>query len=249
MPSSGRACRSSVRRRGSLPARAWARSPVSAARDGRHVTAEATTLAAGGQRHVPVPDPIARDYLLLGLRLDQHVPGLVDAYYGPADLKAKVDIETLRSPGALAVDADALRERLATEVAESDRRDWLDTQLVALATQARELAGTSLPYEEHLERSFSWRPVRRDDSVFDAAAATLDELLPGSETLSDRLSAWDARFEVPPARLPDVIGWLIERYRERAVELFGVPVGEELRVSYVRNQPWTAYNWYDGGLR
>jgi hypothetical protein len=28
-----------------------------------------------------------------------------------------------------------------------------------------------------------------------------------------------------------------------------VPRGEELRVSYVRGQPWTAYNWYDGGLR
>ena len=39
------------------------------------MTAGATTLAAGGERHVPVPDQVARDYLLLGLRLDQHVPG------------------------------------------------------------------------------------------------------------------------------------------------------------------------------
>ena len=54
--------------------------------------------AAGGQRQIPIPDPIARDYLLLALRLDQHVPGLVDAYYGPADLKARVDMESLRSP-------------------------------------------------------------------------------------------------------------------------------------------------------
>ena len=57
-----------------------------------------TTLAAGGQREIPVPDPVARDYLLLALRLDQHVPGLVDAYYGPADLKARVDMESLRPP-------------------------------------------------------------------------------------------------------------------------------------------------------
>jgi hypothetical protein len=213
------------------------------------VTAEATTLAAGGQRHVPVPDPIAREYLLLGLRLDQHVPGLVDAYYGPADLKAQVDIEPIPSPAGLADDADALRERLATEVAERDRRNWLDVQLVALATQARELSGESLPYEEHLERSFSWRPVRRDDAVFADAAAALDELLPGPDPLADRLAAWDAQFDVPPDRLPDVIGWLVNRYRERAVALFGVPPGDELRVSYVRHQPWTAYNWYDGGLR
>ena len=63
-------------------------------------TDAATTLAVGGERQVPVPDPVARDYLLLGLRLDQHIPGLVDAYFGPADLKARVDIESLRAPAA-----------------------------------------------------------------------------------------------------------------------------------------------------
>jgi hypothetical protein len=213
------------------------------------VTSEQTTLAAGGQRHVPVPDPVARDYLLLGLRLDQHVPGLVDAYYGPADLKAHVDIEPLRSPAALADDAETLRERLADEIEAPDRRDWLDVQLLALATQARAVAGASQPYEEHLANAFSWRPVRRDEAIFDEAAATLDRLVPGPEPLPDRLAAWDAALEVPANRLPAVIGWLVERYRERSIGLFGVPAGEELRVSYVRGQPWTAYNWYDGGLR
>ena len=60
------------------------------------------TPAVGGLRDVPVPDPIARDYLLLALRLDQHIPGLVDGYFGPADLKAQVDIEQLRPPARLA---------------------------------------------------------------------------------------------------------------------------------------------------
>jgi hypothetical protein len=85
--------------------------------------------------------------------------------------------------------------------------------------------------------------------VFEEAAAALDVLLPGPGPLSDRLAAWDARFEVPPSRLPVVVDWLVGAFRERASELFGVPAGEELRVSYIRNQPWTAYNWYDGGLR
>ena len=30
-------------------------------------------------------------YLQLGLRLGRHVDGLVDAYYGPAELKSQVD--------------------------------------------------------------------------------------------------------------------------------------------------------------
>ena len=213
------------------------------------MTAPATTLAVGGVREVPVPDRIAREYLLIALRLDQHIPGLVDGYYGPADLKAQVDMESLRSPAALAEDAEALRARVGNEVAEPDRRDWLSRQLVALATQARARAGDELPYVDHVTRCFAWTPVRRDDALFEAAAAELDAILPGSEPLADRLVAWDARFEVPAERLSASVEWLISLFRARATELFGVPDGEDLRVSLVRDQPWTAYNWYDGGLR
>ncbi|HET9347265.1 MAG TPA: hypothetical protein VFO05_16350 [Candidatus Limnocylindrales bacterium] len=213
------------------------------------MTAATTTLAAGGMRGIPVPDPVARDYLLLALRLDQHIPGLVDAYFGPADLKARVDMESLRSPRALADDADALRSRLDDEVPEPDRRDWLTGQLVALATQARALAGEDRPYVDHVTRCFSWQPVRRDDAVFDAAAATLDAILPGAEPLADRLAAWDARFEVSGDRVLPVVDWLIGLFRGRSEALFGVPRGEDLRVTLVQGQPWTAYNWYDGGLR
>jgi hypothetical protein len=219
------------------------------------VTSPGSTLAVGGERHVPQPDEIARDYILLALRLDQHVPGLVDAYYGPAGLKAQVDIEPLRSPAALADDADALLARLTShgegeaEVAEPDRRDWLEAQTTALRTQARAMAGEELPYLEHVTSCFSWTPLRRDDEVFEAAARDLDALAPGEGPLADRLAAWDARFEVPRDRLPAVIDWLLDRFRARATETFGVPIGEELRVSLVSGQPWTAYNWYDGGLR
>lgn len=214
------------------------------------MTADAdTTPAVGGERQVPVPDPIARDYLLLGLRLDQHIPGLVDAFYGPADVKALVDTEPLRSPAALAEDADELRARAAAQIEEPDRRDWLDAQLIALGTQARALAGERLPYLEHVTSCFAWTPARRDDAVFEAAAAQLDDILPGPAPLADRLAAWDARFEIPRDRLESVIDWLIAVFRERSTALFGVPPGEELRLGFVTGQPWTAYNWYEGGLR
>jgi hypothetical protein len=198
---------------------------------------------------VPVPDPIARDYILLGLRLDQHIPGLVDGYYGPADLKAQVDIEQLRAPARLAEDAGALLARLPDEVADSGRRDWLTAQLIALRTHAAGLAGEDLPYIELVERTYAWSPVRRDEAMFDAAAAKLDAILPGGGSVIDRLEAWDARFEVPLDRLPGVVDWLVGMFRARSGDLFGLPEGEDLRVGLVSKQPWSGYNWYDGGLR
>lgn len=206
-------------------------------------------LAVGGERTVPPPDPIARDYLLLGLRLDQRIPGLVDGYFGPADLKAQVDMEQLRSPMRLADDAEALLARLDDEVADPARRDWLHVQLIALQTHARVLAGDALPYVEHVTRCFDAPPERWDEAVFTNAAAELERLVPGVGDLRDRLAWWDARFVVAADRLPPVIDWIVEVLRERAVRVFGLPDGESLRVSLVTGQPWSGYNWYDGGLR
>jgi hypothetical protein len=205
--------------------------------------------AVGGSRTVPAPDAIARDYILLGLRLDQRIPGLVDGYFGPAALKAQVDLEQMRPVASLRDDAVALRARLAGEVADPGRRAWLDAQLVALETHAAALAGEPLPYPEHVARCFGYVPPRRPEAEFEAAAARLDELLPGDGPLHERLEAWDRRFEIATDRLPGVIESLVTRFRTRAGELFGLPEGEDLRVSLVTGQPWSGYNWFDGGLR
>ncbi len=208
-----------------------------------------TTPAVGGERRVPIPDAVASDYLLLALRLDQHIPGLVDAYFGPADLKAQVDLEQPRPASALADDAAMLRDRLATDVSDEFRIRWLEVQLVALEAQARALAGEDLPYLDHVTRCFDLRPSRHDDRVFRAIAADLDALLAGSGPLPERLAAADDAITLPPDRLPALAEWLVEAFRERAKTMFGLPGREALRIGFVRGQPWSGYNWYEGGLR
>jgi hypothetical protein len=205
--------------------------------------------AVGGTRTVPAPDPIATDYLLLGLRLDHHMPGLVDAYYGPADTKARVDVEQLRAPGRLREDVASLADRVAREIDEQDRKEWLTAQLHALDAHALALAGEPLPYPEYVERCMGFAPRRYDAAVFDAAASAIDALLPGKGSVAERLEAWDHQLEVPVDRLPSAAEWLVERFRERARRDFGLPEGESLRVSIVRDQPWIAYNSYEGGRR
>ena len=212
------------------------------------MTEERRVPAVGGTRTVPEPDPIASDYLLLGLRLDQHVPGLIDAYYGPASLKAQVELEPKRSPAALRDDAAALRARVTEETDEPDRRTWLIAQLVALETQAAVLAGDPVPYEGFVAKAFDFEPRRVPESALDSAAARIDELLPGDGDISGRLEAWDSEVAIPVDRLRAVLDWLVERFRARSADLFGVPPGEQLGIGLVRNQPWSAYSWYDGGL-
>jgi len=213
------------------------------------MTAVPRVSAVGGTRTVPAPDPIAADYLLMALRLDQHLPGLIDAYFGPATIKATVDMEALRAPASLRDDAASLAERVTREVPEPERRTWLTAQLVALETQAAVLAGEPIPYEQQVARAFDFVPRRVTEAVLDDAARSVNELLPGDGDLSARIAAWDASLEVPPDRRQAVMDMLLDRFRIRAAELFGLPSGERLSVNYVRNQPWSAYNWYDGGLQ
>lgn len=205
--------------------------------------------AMGGTRRVPAPDAIATDYLLLGLRLDQHVPGLIDGYFGPAELKARVDLEQRRSPARLRADAVELIERVAAEVTDDDRSAWLIAQLVAIEAQARSLAGDPLPYLELVERCMGFAPTAHDDAIFAAARADIDALLPGSDPVADRLAAWDRSIEVPVGRLAVAADWLIDRFRAQAAADFGLPEGEALSVSLVSGQPWSAYDWYLGGGR
>jgi hypothetical protein len=209
----------------------------------------ARTAALGGVRDVPIPDPVARDYLLLALRLDQHIPGTVDGYFGPADLKAQVDTEQLRPAARLAEDASDLRGRLTSEIDEPERREWLDLQLVAIETLALVRAGEPIGYRDQVTRCFANTPRRRSNEDLERAADALDALLPGDEPLAVRLAGEDRRWMVAPDRLQLVVEQLVDRHRARADAEFDVPAGEQLALSFVRGQPWAAYNWYEGGLR
>lgn len=198
---------------------------------------------------MPAPDPIARDYILLALRLDQHRPGLVDGYYGPADLKLAADTEALPSPARLAEEAFRLRDRLGGEVPDTTRRAWFAAQLVALEAQARDAAGEAIAYEDLVARYFDRRMPRVDDAIFDAAAAELDGLLPGPAPLEERLAAWDAELVIPADRVASVANGLRDAFRTRAEATFGLPDREEARIELVRDRPWSGYNWYLGGGR
>lgn len=202
---------------------------------------------------IRTPDPIARDYLLLALRLGKVLPGLIAAYFGPADLRATVDAEPPRAASRLREEASALAARLPREVEAEDRRSWLEAQLVALEAQALMLAGDPLPYLDYAECLLGIVPERTPDAVFESAEEDLARLLPSGELrkedVRDRLAAWNAQFMIAPDRLPAVVEWLTGDLRGRADRLFGLPASEHVQFEYVSGGPWTAFNEYAGDLR
>ena len=190
---------------------------------------------------------VAVEYIELGLRLGRHLEGLVDSYYGPAEIKERIDAEELRDPGSLAEDAARLRDSL--DGLEDDRRKWLESQLVGLETAARKLGGAEVSFEEEVELYYGVPPRRTPESEFEAAHKAIDAALPGNGPLEERYRVWREDDAIPADRVAEVISRLNDELSRRSAELVGLPEGESVDYEYVTDKPWSAYNYYRGGLR
>ena len=182
----------------------------------------------------------ADKYLLLGLRLGKHVDGLVDSYYGPPELQAQVDSEEPIDPSQLAADADGLLAQVPD--------GWLADQVRGCATYAHVLAGESISYSDEVEACYGVRPERTPDSVYQEVHAELDELLPGTGSLHERRQAWRERHLCPGEQAVAAATDLLPLFRARTNALLELPAGEEPRLEPVRDEPWWAFNYYEGNL-
>jgi hypothetical protein len=183
----------------------------------------------------------AERYVLLGLQLGRHVDGLVDSYYGPAELQEQADEGEPVPPEQLAADADALLAGLEDS--------WLRDLVQGVATYAHVLAGEQISYSDEVERCYGVRPERIDPAVYERIHERLDELLPAGGTLTERREAWREQNRVPADKLLPVLEDIFVEFQRRTTELFGLPEGEEMLVEEVHDEPWWAFNYYQGGLR
>ena len=190
---------------------------------------------------------VAEAYVELCLRLGRHVDGLVDAYYGDPAVQERIDAEALSEPASLAEDAVRLRAEL--DGLEAERRRWLHAQLVGIETVARKLVGEEFAFADEVERCYGVRPRRTPEDEIDSAHAGLDAALPGDGSLAERYRHWRESQTVPKDRLGAVLSDIVEELRARTRELVGLPDGESYELQLVTDEPWAAYNYYEGSLR
>lgn len=193
-------------------------------------------------------DEAAREYILIGLGLDRLEAGIVDSYYGPPELRDEAAQQD-SSPLSLASRAAKLRSRLDDLTDEAQRRDWLDRQLVAMETLAHRMGGVEMPYIEEVERCFDARPEPTPPEAYAQVRQELNDLLPGTGDLRSRIDQRDERLTIPNDRLAAIADWLATELRNESAAVWPLPEGDDLVINLVNDQPWKAYNWYDGGLR
>jgi hypothetical protein len=197
-----------------------------------------------------VDDPVVA-YLELGLRLGRHLDGLVDAYYGPPELRACVESEPPRALPVLVAEAARLIAALDSGDGDLDaaRRRWLRAQLVGLHTTARKLAGEHIAFADEVAACYGVRPTRTPEDELDAAHRRLDEALPGTGSIAERYERWRESHAIPVERLEEAVRQIADDLRARTMERWGLPDGERVEWELVRDRPWSGFNYYLGGLR
>jgi len=220
-----------------------------------------TACAREPVRYVPPAqmtlDQIAEGYVKLALAYGELEPGYIDAYYGPPEWQQQAK-DQKKSLIALRNVLAKLQGDLATAPYEGEapadlielRRAYLRNQLGSMAARMRMKGGWKPVFDDEAVAVYDMQAPRYDESDFDRALEKLDQLLPpGAGSLADRYNAYLARYAVPGSRLGTVMQTAIDEARKATQQYYRLPQGESFELAFVKDKPWSAYNWYQGGYK
>ncbi len=189
----------------------------------------------------------ARSFVELALSVNQHLPGYVDAYYGPQEIRESVDtkrkvlLEELSST-LDQIDGSIDQDATLTEV----RREYLSAELKAMQTTLRILKGEEIDIVEESEGLYGLTPSWTEESVFEEVHHVLEGLLPGSGPLAERMESFKEKTTVPNKWFKTIAKDIADDFRRRTMEIITLPEDENCEFSYVQDKPWRAYNCYLG---
>src|SRR5215218_7866819 len=139
-------------------------------------------------------DSFGTEYLRIAFGIERHFPGFIDAYVGPAALKAEAEMEPLPALADLQRRVRVLHEQLPGQGYPATRQDYLDKQLTGIDMVLRKLQGESVPYVEEVVACFDIEIAMEPEATFEAAISELEEIVPGRGPLFDRMNAWRDRY-------------------------------------------------------
>ena len=194
----------------------------------------------------------ARDFVRLELAIGEKEDGYIDAYYGPADLKAEGQKLSKRSSlPELQRRAEQLRARVdrlgrGASPQNARRTRFLSAQLTAAVTRLRMLRGEKLSFDDEALGLFGLRPQLKPLAAYDPILAKIEKLVPGTGPLADRVDAFQDRFVIKTERLRPVFEAAIAECKARTEKHIKLPKGERFDLAFVTGKSWSGYNYYQG---
>lgn len=185
-------------------------------------------------------------YCKLSLRIDRHLPGYVDAYFGPKRLQAEVDEERRKPISDLIEDAEKLRRQVPT--GDKVRETFLRKQLESILTTLRRLNGEEIPYREEVLRLFDIRITKLSEADLQESRERLSDIF-GISDPRRKLKEWRKERYAQRKLIKPALKALTGELANRSRKLLGTKKLGTCVFKLVKNKPWSGYNWYLGKLR
>ncbi|MEW6999247.1 hypothetical protein AADZ86_16300 [Colwelliaceae bacterium BS250] len=189
---------------------------------------------------------LAERYVKLTLLVGEHQDYYIDAYYGPAEWR---DEATKLPLADLELQAATLLSDIKLAKASTDeqlRKDMLVVQTRSVEAFIKQLNGTVLSFDDESMALYDAKSPNLTEADFAKAINELDNLLVGEGNINERLDAFQAQFIIPLEKLDTVFTAAIEESRKRTKAYIELPENESFTIEYVKDKPWSGYNWYQG---
>ena len=196
------------------------------------------------------------DFLLLALRIDKHIKGYVDFYYGPEKLRKTVGHEALTAPNTLLNNSNDLLKQLESQGFDKERTRYIEKLLIAMKTSIETLCGVEIPFKDKIFRLYDVDLQPVNEAELDRLIDDYNKAYKGSGRLSERMEVIREKRKVPEDKVYPMFKEALNITRVKTNELFGdiLPETERILIELVDDSnedkaKWAYYEWYLGNYR
>ena len=192
------------------------------------------------------------EFLLLALRIDKHIIGYVDYYYGPEKLHQIVDNEAISSPSKLLKDSITLIQQCGAQGFNDERERYLEKLLTAMKTSIDILNGTEISIKEQYLRIYDVKLQPANEFELNNLKDKFDVAYSGPGSLEDRMAKLREIRRVPEAKVFTLFKKALNIVRIQTNKLFInlLPEEEHISIDLIEKTndeiKWSFYEWYLG---
>ena len=195
-----------------------------------------------------------KDFLLLALRIDKHIKGYIDFYFGPEKLRQIVDHEPLIAPNTLLNDSNNLLNQSGAQGYNKERERYIEKLLIAMKTSIEILNGSEISIKDQFKKLYDVNLHPAKESELDNLKEEYEEAYSGHGSLEERMAKLRITRKVPESKVFKFFKKATDITEKRTKELFIdlLPKNESVIINLVDNNnssekvKWNCYNWYMG---
>ena len=177
------------------------------------------------------------DFLLLALRIDKHIKGYVDFYFGPEKLRQIVEHESLTAPNTLLNDSNNLIKQSGAQGYNKERERYIEKLLVAMKTSIEMLIGSEISIKDQFIKLYDVDLQPAKEFELENLKEEYEEAYKGHGSLEERMSKLRITRKVPESKVFKFFKKAVDITEKRTKELFTdlLPNNESLIIDVVKS--------------